>query len=80
MPHLVLEFEKCVVKHGNEYICCPYVHEEPTEGAGCATDYFCKLVPDPRNSCGYRTTSGYVEWPREINPVPNWCPIRVINT
>lgn len=48
---------------------CPECGEKLTKGYGYATDYFCKL----KNN---KITSGYVEWSSDVNPVPNWCPLK----
>jgi len=49
---------------------CPKCDTKRTYGAGYAIDYFCTL-------CDNKVTSGYVEWSRDMNPVPNWCPLIV---
>jgi len=81
MARLTIILDKCVqntlvLPNGATKVACPYAGTAGTRGAGFAQDYFCKLTPDPKSEHGYRITSGYVEWDREINPVPNWCPLR----
>lgn len=49
---------------------CPKHGEKLTKGYGYATDYFCTLSNN-------KIVSGYVEWESDINPVPDWCPIRI---
>ncbi len=48
---------------------CPKCNKKLTKGYGYAMDYFCTLKDD-------RVTSGYVEWESDINPIPNWCPLK----
>jgi hypothetical protein len=48
---------------------CPECGNKLTKGYGFTTDYFCKL----KNN---KITSGYVEWERDVKPVPDWCPLR----
>ena len=74
MPKIILELEKCV-HSGKDRIDCPYAGSAHTPASGFGTDYFCKLVPDEKEEHGFKITSGYVEWDREINPIPIWCPI-----
>jgi hypothetical protein len=74
MAKLIIILEKCV-NNGNKNISCPYADSERTPGAGYAMDYFCTLMPDSKAEHGFKKTSGYVEWDREINPIPLWCPI-----
>jgi hypothetical protein len=74
MSKLILELEKCV-NNGVQKVSCPYCGNQRTTGAGFAIDYFCKLTPDEKSSTKYKITSGYVEWDREINPIPIWCPL-----
>ena len=78
MAKLTLYLDKCVTNHteGREDICCPYADSVRTRGAGYALDYFCTLMLDPKSECGFKVTSGYVEWERDINPIPIWCPLR----
>ena len=77
MPKIVITLERCVY-NGKDRISCPYVHTGHTPGSGFGQDYFCKLVPDTNEICGFKKTSGYVEWDREINPIPIWCPLMTI--
>jgi hypothetical protein len=67
-----LNLTKCRMGNG---VTCPYSDTERTHGAGFALDYLCKLVPE-NNEHGFRKTSGYVEWESDVNPVPEWCPLR----
>lgn len=55
--------------HLKDCVKCPDVNVEKTEGAGYAQDYICPHLK--------RTISGYVEWDRDLNPVPDDCPLRV---
>jgi len=48
---------------------CPKVKVERTFRAGYALDYYCKLL--------HRKIMGYIEWPSEMRPPPQDCPIRV---
>jgi hypothetical protein len=66
MSILKLELEKCVNPDG---IRCPFVEEKLTKGYGYAVDYMC-------GKCDNRVTSVYVEWDSDVNPVPNWCPLK----
>ena len=77
MPKLFIILDKCV-NNGTEQISCPYAGSGRTVGAGYAMDYFCKLVPDKKETYGFKLTSGYVEWEWEIDPIPDWCPIMCI--
>ena len=77
MANLILTLEKCV-HNGKDNIDCPYADSERTNYAGYAMDYFCKLVSDPKAEHGFKQTSGYVEWDREIRPIPLWCPIMTV--
>ena len=36
-----------------------------------AENFYCKKAKD-------RKIAGYVEWRREMPPVPEWCPVKVI--
>jgi hypothetical protein len=72
MAQLIVKLDKCVNPNG---INCPYAGSASTPGAGCAEDYYCKLMPDPKSVHGFKITSGYVEWLSEIHPIPLWCPI-----
>ena len=74
MTRLILNLEKCRDIHGG--VSCPYSGSDRTIGSGYAEDYFCKLVPDPEADYGFKETSGYVEWPSDVRPIPEWCPIR----
>lgn len=76
MAQLLIVLNRCV--NNKDGICCPYAGKARTRGAGYAEDYLCKLTPEKNSEHGYRITSGYVEWDRDINPVPNWCPIMTI--
>jgi hypothetical protein len=60
---IILEIDAC--NNG-----CPHCGEKITKGYGYAMDYFCKL----KNN---KVVSGYVEWESDLNPVPDWCPVRV---
>ena len=77
MPKLVIILDRCV-RSGKDSISCPYSGSARTPGSGYAEDYFCKLVPDKDSPHGCKTTSGYVEWDSEINPIPIWCPIMTV--
>ncbi len=77
MPKITLNLERCV-NSGKDRISCPYAGTASTPGSGFAQDYFCKMMPDKKSEHGFRVTSGYVEWDREINPVPKWCPLITI--
>ena len=66
MPIVKFNLEKCV--DNKQKIRCPFCTDKLTKGYGYAVDYMCSLMDN-------RVTSGYVEWDREINPVPDWCPI-----
>ncbi|MCK9369236.1 hypothetical protein M0R04_04795 [Candidatus Dojkabacteria bacterium] len=68
MTLIQIEIDKCV--DNKRDIKCPFVSEKLTKGYGYAIDYMCSL----KNN---RVTSGYVEWDRDIQPIPSWCPIRV---
>ena len=68
MTLLQFELDRCVDTERG--IRCPFVTEKLTKGYGYAVDYMCAL----KNN---KITSGYVEWDREINPIPDWCPIMV---
>ena len=70
MPKIILDIEKCVSWDVGG-IKCPYNETKDTPGAGCASDYYCTAVTPKKK------TSGYVEWSKEINPVPTWCPLRI---
>ena len=48
---------------------CPFVRIERCPDAGYAHDYFCKIS-------GKRTMN-YIEYPSELEPVPEDCPLRV---
>ena len=49
---------------------CPKVRTERTPGAGCATDYYCTATRRDKK------VMGYIEWSREMKPVPKWCPLK----
>ena len=57
MPKLFIILDKCV-NNGTEQISCPYAGSGRTVGAGYAMDYFCKLVPDKKETYGFKLTSG----------------------
>ena len=67
-PAIQIQLEKCI--DNSKKIKCPYCTEKLTKGYGYAVDYMCSLMDN-------RITSGYIEWEYEINPVPDWCPLRV---
>lgn len=72
MPKIVIDLEKCrgnTVKEHNS-INCPFSYTERTPRSGYADDYKCHLLN--------RTISGYVEWEKDVNPVPNDCPLLVV--
>jgi hypothetical protein len=56
---ITLELEDCTK--------CPMVKSKRTQGAGYALDYFCTAKKNER-------IMGYIEWPSEYRPVPEWCP------
>lgn len=58
---IVLNIENCSE--------CPKNEAKRTPGAGYAEDYYCTAVSPKKK------TSGYVEWARDVNPVPQWCPL-----
>ena len=68
---VILELDNCsTVKDGSGISRgCPYSIEKRTPNSGYALDYFCKLAEN-------KMTSGYVEWIKDFNPVPEWCPLR----
>ena len=53
-----------------------------------AEDYWCRKVPADnsadddyqRKTKTHKLIAGYIEWRREMPPVPTWCPIRVDKT
>lgn len=49
---------------------CPMVISKRTVGAGYALDYHCSAVDNKR-------VMYYVEWDKDMNPVPEWCPYRI---
>lgn len=49
---------------------CPKNYSVLTKGYGHAVDYKCSEMDG-------KTSSGYVEWNSDINPVPEWCPLKV---
>lgn len=59
---------KIVIELDNCYE-CPYCGQKLTKGYGYALDYFCKKTHN-------KITSGYVEWESDMNPVPDWCPLK----
>ena len=59
--NIVLEIDSCES--------CPKNGRKLTKGYGYAYDNFCTMTKDNK------ITSGYVEWPSEVNPVPDWCPL-----
>ena len=73
MPKLLFTISKCVrneVKGIDGKIDCPFAGIKHTPYSGFGEDIYCKKMND-------KITSGYVEWPSEINPIPRWCPLRV---
>lgn len=79
MAAIKLEIKRCMDG-------CPHCKKYYTIGAGCADDYHCELVPHvPRENEDLNRTrtdvgrmvSGYVEWDREKNDVPDWCPLLI---
>jgi hypothetical protein len=60
---VVITIDAC--NHG-----CPHCGEKLTKGFGYAMDFFCKLSDN-------KIVSGYVEWDSDLNPVPEWCPLRL---
>lgn len=66
MAKIVIELDKCIdSKRGIE---CPFATSRLTKGYGYAVDYLCGLNNN-------EITSRYVEWERDIKPIPDWCPI-----
>lgn len=63
-----LELDRCIDPIKD--LRCPYADEKSTKGYGYAVNHVCTKM-------GGRITSGYVEWVRDINPIPDWCPIIV---
>ncbi len=49
---------------------CPHMRSERTEGAGYALDFHCRLTGN--------LICGYVEYESEVKPVPDDCPIRIV--
>jgi len=68
MAFIKIELDRCVDITRN--IKCPYVTEKLTKGYGYAVDYMCRLNDN-------KIVSGYVEWDRDVNPVPDWCPLLI---
>ena len=60
-----IELDKCIDNVKNAR--CPYAASARTPFSGFAEDYYCKAANN-------RITSGYVEWERDVNPIPPWCP------
>ena len=64
MAIIGIEIEKC-----NK---CPYVYTEPVL-TGDSWDHMEDYICTQNN----QKIAGCVEWPSEIPPVPDWCPIRI---
>ena len=73
MIGIFLNIEKCwSADNENNIKKCPFVISDKTEGAGCASDYFCAAANNKK-------IAGYVEWESDMPLVPDWCPKRVSN-
>lgn len=69
MTKICIELENCFD--------CPFVISKRCHTADSweyAEDYFCKEVSDGTD---YKKIAGYIEWPREMPEVPDWCPHRL---